>query len=155
MTTDHVVSNADQMEVITADGQQRTAQIAWRSPARDLVFLQVDLSLPPVDLEPATQQLADEAVVVVGYRATSPGHANLTANYGQVSAVRQDQEGITYLQTEALMDPGMSGGPVVNSRGQVVGVSSTTDQSSGRTFAVGGEEVQAMLVQPPRRRPRI
>jgi S1-C subfamily serine protease len=111
ITTDHVVGDADQREVMTSDGQQRMAQVAWRSPARDLVLLQTDLSLPAVDLEPARQQNPQEAVAVVGYRLTSAGHANLTTNYPQISSVQQDQEGITYLQTNALMDPGMSGGP--------------------------------------------
>jgi S1-C subfamily serine protease len=48
----------------------------------------------------------------------------VTLTHGMVSAVRRDQEGVTYLQTDAPMDPGTSGGAVVNMRGHVVGVPS-------------------------------
>ncbi len=76
----------------------------------------------------------------------------MTLTHGLVSAVRRDQEGITYLQTDAPMDPGVSGGAVVNMRGHVVGVPSfglRSDAGSGLNFAVGGEEIQAMLQQQP------
>jgi hypothetical protein len=138
------------MEIVLSTGQRGVAQVAWRSPARDLVLLHTDLELPVAELEAAGQQRAGEAVVVLGYpRPDAQGDTNLVASDGQIVAVRRDQESITELLTDAPMDPGVSGGAVVNSRGLVVGVPSYgPDPSSGLYGAVGAEEVQALLNEP-------
>jgi trypsin-like peptidase len=115
--------------------------------------LETSLELPPVDVEAASDQHVGELLLVLGYpRSDILGDSVLTLTHGLVSAIRRDQEGITYLQTDAAMDPGVSGGAVVNMRGHVVGVPSfglRGDAGSGLNFAVGGEEIQAVLHQQP------
>jgi hypothetical protein len=153
ISSDHVVGDVNQVVVIASDGRRGSATVARRAPARDLVLLETSLTLPPVEVEAASDQQAGEPLLVLGYpRPDILGDAALTLTHGLVSAVRRDQEGITYLQTDASMDPGVSGGAVVNMRGHVVGVPSfgqRSDAGSGLNFAVGGEEIQAMLQQQP------
>ena len=153
ISSDHVVGDADQVIVIASDGRRGSATVVRRAPARDLVLLETNLELPPVDVEAASDQHVGELLLVLGYpRSDILGDSVLTLTHGLVSAVRRDQEGITYLQTDAPMDPGVSGGAVVNMRGHVVGVPSfglRGDAGSGLNFAVGGEEIQAMLQQQP------
>jgi hypothetical protein len=154
ISSDHVVGDADQVVVIASDGRRGSATVVRRAPARDLVLLETNLALPPVDVEAASDQHAGELVLVLGYPwPDTLGDAALTVTHGLVSAVRHDQEGLTYLQTDAAMDPGVSGGAVVNMRGHVVGVPSfglRGDAGSSLNFAVGGEEIRAVLQpQPP------
>jgi hypothetical protein len=153
ISTDGVVGDADQVVVIASDGRRGTATVARRAPVRDLVLLETDLGLPPVDVEAASNQRVGERLLVLGYpRPDIQGDSALTLTHGLVSATMRDQEGITYLQTDAAMDPGVSGGAVVNMRGNLVGVPSfgvRSDAASGRNFAVGGEEIQALRQQQP------
>ncbi len=153
ISSDHVVGDADQVVVIASDGRYGSATVARRAPARDLVLLETNLALPPVDVEAASDQRVGDPLLVLGYpRPDILGDAGVTVTHGLVSAVRRDQEGITYLQTDASMDPGVSGGAVVNMRGHVVGVPSfglRSDAGSGLNFAIGGEEIQAVLQQQP------
>jgi S1-C subfamily serine protease len=153
ISSDHVVGDADQVIVIASDGRRGSAKVVRRAPARDLVLLETNLKLPPVDLEAASDQQVGELLLVMGYpQPDILGDSVLTLTHGLASAIRRDQEGITYLQTDAAMDPGVSGGAVVNLRGHVVGVPSfglQGDAGSGLNFAVGGEEIQALLQQQP------
>jgi S1-C subfamily serine protease len=151
ITSDQVVGDADQVVVVAHDGRRGIATVTRRAPGHDLVLLEMDLLLPPADIEAASDQRIGEMVLVVGYpRPDVLGDASLTLTHGVISAIRQDQESVTYLQTDAPMDPGVSGGAVVNLRGHVVGVPSFDLQRGtgpGLNFAVGGEEVRALLQQ--------
>jgi hypothetical protein len=153
ISSDHVVGDADQVVVVASDGRRGSATVVRRAPARDLVLLETSLALQPVALEAASNQHAGALLLVLGYpRPDLLGDAGLTLTHGLVSAVRHDQEGITYLQTDAPMDPGVSGGAVVNMRGHLVGVPSSglqSDLGSGLSFAVGSEEIGALLQPPP------
>src|SRR5207249_1895501 len=137
--------------IVASDGRRGTANVVRRAPARDLVLLATDLALPPVDLELSTEQHAGQMVLVVGYPwPDTLGDTAVTLTHGLLSALRRDQEGISYLQTDAPMDPGVSGGAVVNVRdGRVVGIPSFGgDATRGLNFAVAAEEVQTLLQQP-------
>jgi hypothetical protein len=152
ITSDQVVGVADQVIVLAYNGRRGMATVARRAPAHDLVLLETDLALPPANVGTASDQRLGELVLVLGYpRPDALGDATVTVTHGVISAVRQDQEGVIYLQTDAPMDPGFAGGAVVNLRGQVIGVPSFVQDSgtsSGLNFAVGGEEVRALLQQP-------
>lgn len=122
-TSLHVVEDADQLTVILSDGRafERVA-VAGFDQAQDVVVLAIDakrLPVLPLAREPIQ---AGERVVAIGH---PHGLAN-TVSDGLVSAVRRDDGGGEGLQISAPISPGSSGGPVLNERGQVVGVTTST-----------------------------
>src|SRR5205085_2531314 len=107
--------------------------------------------VPPIELESAGQQRQGDQLLVLGYPRPSilgiGGQASLSR--GLLSAIRQDN-GVTYIQTDATVNPGNSGGPVLNMRGNVVGVVDfTLKDSVGLNFAIATESIQAFLAAPP------
>ncbi len=93
ISSDHVVGDADQVVVIASDGRYGSATVARRAPARDLVLLETNLALPPVDVEAASDQRVGDPLLVLGYPWPDIlGDAALTLTHGLVSAVRRDQE---------------------------------------------------------------
>jgi hypothetical protein len=152
LTNDHVVGDAERVRVVAADGRRGTAAVLSRAPALDLVLLQADLDLPAVELEGVAEQRQGETVLLLGYPqpdAVGPGEA-LTLTRGLVSAIRRDHEGVAYIQTDAAVDPGHSGGAMVNLRGKLVGIPTFGVRGSrSLNFAVGADAVRALLRMPP------
>jgi serine protease Do len=122
-TSLHVVEDADQLSVILADGRAfEHVTVVGFDQAQDVVVLAIDAErLPALPLAREPIQ-AGERVVAIGH---PHGLAN-TVSDGLVSAVRREPGGGEGLQISAPISPGSSGGPVLNERGQVVGVTTST-----------------------------
>ena len=123
-TSLHVVEDADQLVVVLADGRTFTrVQVVDHDEEQDVVVLSIAASrLTPLPLAREPVQ-SGERVVVIGH---PQGLAN-TVSDGLVSALRE-RDGTEMLQISAPVSPGSSGGPVLNDRGQVVGVTTSTHQ---------------------------
>ncbi|HEU4562422.1 MAG TPA: S1C family serine protease [Longimicrobium sp.] len=149
-TNRHVVEGAARVEAVTQDERvlgTATFAEAVGGPTADLAVL------PRITAPPATLQLASglpeagEAVVVIG----APEGLSNTVSTGIVSAIRRIG-GRTLVQITAPISHGSSGGPVLNSRGQVIGVSvSVLSEGQNLNFAVPVTEL-SRLVQGPRGR---
>jgi 2-alkenal reductase len=126
ITNNHVVEGYETLEVIFADGSSAPAEMIGVDPFTDLAVLKVTRSVPAVaDLGDSDQLQIGEAVIAIG----SPlGDFKNTVTFGVVSAVGRSlgvDEGATYeemIQTDAAINEGNSGGPLVNLNGQVVGI---------------------------------
>lgn len=152
VTNDHVVGDAERVEIVAADGRRGTAVVARRAAALDLVLLRTDLELPAVELEGVGQQRPGETVLVLGYPrpdALGPG-GEVTLSRGLISAIRRDHEGVTYIQTDAAANPGSSGGAMVNLRARLVGIP-TFGVRGGQSlnFAISADAIQTLLDTPP------
>lgn len=112
---------------------------------KDLVILQVaGFDLPAIELGNSNDVKVGESVIAIG----SPRGLQGTVTAGIVSSIRDapDSAGYKVMQTDAAANPGNSGGPLVNSRGQVVGVvTSKLRASEGLNFAVPINYVRGLM----------
>ena len=137
VTNDHVVEGASQVQVkIGTSNKAQAATVLGADPSRDLALLKVDAS----NLQ--TLSLGDSSSVGVGdptYAIGNPFGLDHTLTTGIVSALQrqlQAPDGATIsgaIQTDAALNPGNSGGPLINADGKVIGVNSQiqTGSSSG------------------------
>ena len=143
LTNNHVVSGADSLEVTLADGSVLPATVVGTDPGNDLAVVHID---PPAGGVTAAR-LGDSDKVLVGdpvFALGNPFGLEHTFTEGIVSAV-----GRTYspgsgtrplrnmIQTDAAVNPGNSGGPLVNCHGEVVGVNTLLENPTGQSVNVG------------------
>lgn len=141
----HVVEDARDIMVQLHGGQSFAADVVATNAENDLAILRI----PRTDLvaltllDPASIRQGDE-VLVVGYPlANLLGNYEVTVTRGIVSAVRTQ---LGLIQVDAAMNPGVSGGPVVNLRGDVVGVAVSAVRTSQQVnFASPSWAVKTML----------
>lgn len=120
LTAAHVVAKAASIEVAYTDGSRTAAKVAGSDPEKDIATL-VPEKLPGT-LVPATlgggTQVGDD-VVAIG----NPLGLTLSTSSGVVSGLNREVAGTAgHIQFDASVNPGSSGGPLVNDRGQVVGI---------------------------------
>jgi putative serine protease PepD len=143
LTNNHVIAGANTIEVHFADGETATARVVGRDPANDLAVVQVDpsgLDLTPADLGDSDSLRVGDPVLAIG----NPFNLEATLTQGIVSAIDRTYTPGTgtrpireMIQTDAAVNPGNSGGPLLNCRGQVIGVNSLLENPSGDSVNVG------------------
>ncbi len=144
LTNNHVVANADEVEVTLNDQRSYVAEVLGSDPNTDLALLKIkeeNLAFIPYGNSENVQ--VGEWVLAVG----NPFNLNSTVTAGIVSAkgrninILQEEFAIeSFIQTDAAVNPGNSGGALVNTRGELIGINtaiaSTTGSYSGYSFAV-------------------
>jgi len=142
LTNDHVLGNASQVTVLMYDGRSYRAEIIARKPEGDLALLKINSPNEFYYL-----QFGDSDELMVGEQVAAIGNplgefAN-SMTIGHVSALDReltiDGVRLTLLQTDTAVNRGNSGGPLINDRGQVIGVitaKSTGDGVEGLGFAL-------------------
>ncbi len=159
LTNNHVIESANTITVVLADGTQLAARIVGADPFGDLAVLQASGKMPAVaKLGNSDSLKPGETVIAIG----SPlGDFKNTVTVGVVSATgRSIDTGAGYqleglIQTDAAINHGNSGGPLVNLAGQVVGINTLIVRSSGSSgdvaeglgFAIPSNTVQAEAEQ--------
>ncbi|HEX4435729.1 MAG TPA: trypsin-like peptidase domain-containing protein [Solirubrobacteraceae bacterium] len=143
VTNDHVVQGADKITVSLdgEEGRTRTATVVGEDPSLDLAVLRIDAG--GLTLHPLT--LAGSSSVEVGdpaYAIGNPFGLNWTLTTGIVSALHRQIKAPSgaaipnAIQTDAALNPGNSGGPLLDSAGEVIGINS---QIASATTSVDGE----------------
>jgi serine peptidase DegS len=123
VTNHHVIANADSIRVQLADGRVADAHIVGRDPDTDLAVLKIDLSPLPVATFGRSDRLkVGDVVLAIG----NPIGLSQTVTHGIVSAVSRQQLGIApledFIQTDAPINFGNSGGALIDSSGALVGI---------------------------------
>lgn len=136
LTNSHVVEGARGLTVALPDGRTFDGQIVGADPRSDLAVVRVGgQNLPVAELGDSDALQIGEQVVAIGNALALPGGPTVTT--GIVGAlgrsIREDNGAILYdlIQTDAAIDPGNSGGPLVNMRGQVVGINTAIANAPG------------------------
>jgi len=141
ITNNHIVENAINVTVFTIDGEDYRAKVIGTDPKTDLALLKVEgKSLPYVELGDSARLRVGEWVLAIG----NPFGMEHTVTAGIVSAKgRQLGVGMNvpeyqdFIQTDAAINRGNSGGPLVNMKGEVVGITSNILSPSGGNIGIG------------------
>lgn len=125
LTNAHVVGDAHTVNVGLADGRSMQGTVLGRDPTLDVAVVRVSAAnLPAATLGNSDALQVGQLAIAIG----NPLGLNRTVTTGVISALNRspsgDLSGNTFVQTDAAISPGNSGGPLVNSSGQVVGINS-------------------------------
>jgi serine protease Do len=138
VTNNHVIEGADEVSVTLQDGTTLKADIVGRDESGDLALLKVksDKPLPTVDFGDSSQSRVGDWVLAIG----NPFGLGGTVTAGIVSARGRDIHQGQYddfIQTDAAINRGNSGGPLFNMDGQVIGINTAIFSPSGGSIGIG------------------
>lgn len=143
-TNNHVVDGATEIEVTLNDNKSYKAEVIGTDPTTDLALIKIDAK----DLTPVLYGNSDEVkvgqwVLAVGnpFNLTSTVTAGIVSAKGRNIHILQDKYAIeSFIQTDAAVNPGNSGGALVNTRGELIGINtaiaSNTGSYAGYAFAI-------------------
>ena len=152
VTNHHVIANADSIRVQLEDGRVADARIVGRDPDTDLAVLKIDLAqLPVVSFGRSDQLKVGDVVLAIG----NPIGLTHTVTHGIVSAVSRQQLGIApledFIQTDAPINFGNSGGALIDSSGALVGINTAIVAKNlgveGIGFAIPVNMVRGVLTE--------
>jgi serine protease Do len=161
LTNDHIAAASPDLRVVLPDRSEVPAKLLGRDVALDVALLSIDTTaagsggapkLEPLPLGDSNDVQVGEWVVVLG----NPFGDEVTASVGVVSATGREGAGSlaagrqmgfrTFLQTDARVHRGNSGGPVLDAAGQVIGVAvATSDRPTELSFAIPIERVREVV----------
>ncbi len=144
VTNNHVVEDAEKIKVILNDNREFEARVIGTDPSTDIALLKIEAeNLPYLTFGNSDELKLGEWVLAVGnpFNLTSTVTAGIISARGRNLRMNQDRMAIeSYLQTDAAVNPGNSGGALVNQRGELVGINSAiasrTGSYTGYSFAV-------------------
>jgi serine protease Do len=149
LTNNHVVEGADRITVKLSDGRSLRAQVAGTDPDTDIALLKVESTsaLPVAPLGDSATLRVGEWVCAIG----NPLAYEHTVTVGVVSFIGRklfDNSLDQYIQTDAAINFGNSGGPLINSEGEVIGINAAiSSRASSIGFAVPINQANAILPQ--------
>lgn len=149
LTNNHVVEGANGIFVTMTDGKEHTAEIIGTDPRTDVALIKIDVKgLTPLPIGDSKQLKKGQWVLAIG----SPFGLDSTVTAGIVSAINRDTgDYLPFIQTDVAVNPGNSGGPLLNLAGEVVGVNSQIISQSGGfmgiSLAIPIDEVMRVVEQ--------
>ncbi len=148
ITNEHVVADADLIQVKLADGRRFEGRLIGRDERVDLALVKIEATgLPVAALGDSNRLRVGEFVLALGH----PFGLEQTVSFGIVSRkglpLQVATPGFDFIQTDATVNPGNSGGPLVNMAGEVVGINSMAARNGTIGFAIPVNIVKGLLPQ--------
>ena len=149
VTNAHVVEDSDAVQVTLSDGRRFGGKVIGQDDRVDLALVRIDGSsnLPTLPLGDSNRVRVGEFVLALGH----PFGLEQTVSFGIVSRKGANltvaAPGFDFIQTDAAIHPGNSGGPLVNMAGQVVGVNSMAARNGSIGFAIPSNMVKQLVPQ--------
>lgn len=149
MTSAHVIDGADAIYVTLADKREFKAKVIGSDKRSDVALVKIDgTNLVPLPLGDSDKIRVGERVLAIG----SPFELDNTVTAGIVSAKSRDTgEYLPFIQTDVAVNPGNSGGPLINMRGEAIGINSQIISRSGGymgiSFAIPIDEAMRVVKQ--------
>jgi len=143
LTNYHVIEAASEIEVSMADGRKFKARVVGSDPESDLAVLQVradkgsNLKLPAITFGHVDSAQVGDVVLAIG----NPFGVGQTVTMGIISALGRSHLGINtfenFIQTDAAVNPGNSGGALVDAQGNLLGINTAIFSQSGGSLGIG------------------
>ena len=138
LTSNHVIANADQINVTLRDGRELSAEVVGTDPPTDVAVIQVVTDdLTEIETTDSEDLRVGDFVVAIG----NPFGLGQTVTSGVVSALARSGLNILgyedFIQTDASINPGNSGGALVNLRGELIGINTAIFSQSGGNIGIG------------------
>lgn len=152
VTNNHVIQEADEIQVLLADGRIAQATVVGVDAETDLAVLRIELDkLPTLVIGDSGRLRVGDVALAIG----NPFGVGQTVTFGIVSATGRDHLGINtyedFIQTDAAINPGNSGGALVNAHGELIGINSAiysrTGGSQGIGFAIPASLAKGVMKQ--------
>ena len=154
ITNNHVIENTDEVDVVLNDNRTIQAKIVGRDPNTDLALLKVDATnLSYIEYGDSDALRLGEWVLAVGnpFNLTSTVTAGIVSakGRGNLDILRGDYKIESFIQTDAALNMGNSGGALVNTKGQLIGITtailSPSGASAGAAFAIPTSIVKKVI----------
>ena len=138
LTNHHVVAAADAIEVVLADGRRAPARVVGTDPETDLAVIRIDAkNLPVIVLGHAEQARVGDVVLAIG----NPFGVGQTVTMGIISAVGRNNLHINqfenFIQTDAAINFGNSGGALIDTSGNLIGINAAIYSQTGGSVGIG------------------
>ena len=138
LTNNHVVEAADEIEVVLADGRKAKATVVGTDPETDLAVIRIDAkNLPVIVLGHAEQARVGDVVLAIG----NPFGVGQTVTMGIISALGRNNLHINhfenFIQTDAAINFGNSGGALIDTSGNLIGINSAIYSQTGGSVGIG------------------
>lgn len=152
-TNNHVVRKAEKVEVVLEDKRAYEAEVIGLDPTTDLALLKIDATgLPFLPFTNSDKVQVGEWVMAVGnpFNLTSTVTAGIVSAKGRsLNLLNEDFAIESFIQTDAAVNPGNSGGALINTQGQLIGINtaiaSETGSFAGYSFAVPANIVRKVM----------
>jgi serine protease DegQ len=138
LTNNHVIESADEIEVVLADGRKAPAKVVGTDPETDLAVIRIDAkNLPVIVLGHAEQARVGDVVLAIG----NPFGVGQTVTMGIISALGRNNLHINhfenFIQTDAAINFGNSGGALIDTNGNLLGINSAIYSQTGGSVGIG------------------
>jgi serine protease DegQ len=138
ITNNHVIADANDIEVMLADGRQAKAKVIGTDPDTDVAVLKIELDrLPTIAFGNNESMQVGDVVLAIG----NPFGVGQTVTSGIISALGRNQLGINtfenFIQTDAAINPGNSGGALVDANGNLLGINTAIYSRTGGSMGIG------------------
>ena len=156
ITNNHVVADSDEIHVKLSDGVELPAIIIGTDPKTDLALLKIDTKekLPAVSFASSSKTRVGDVVIAIGNPLGFGGTVTtgIISSQGRDLGINQDELVDDFIQTDAAINTGNSGGPLFNIEGKVIGLNTSIPDVGGGTnigigFAIPAHTVQDIMNQ--------